>query len=593
MKGEYTLEIKGESLAVAEFESFNHGLNEHYDYKIRLQSSVILLLNTDAALKLNAETLQHGVITAYDSDGHVTLSSPWHAEAITKYFRCFVNKSIPELLKQLLPAWLIKFKCEKAHQKIPFAWQCEQTNYDFISGLLKKAGWLCVFTQEADYFSLLVCDDLQKLSKKDAVSLPFVNVAYAVEQASILSFKASYQVLPKRSSVITHDEQHQLHQVSSRSSSSIPGKGEQFIYFNAGTQKQAQEEARLNQLAIDSQRETYEMKTTLLGVSLGGKIKMSQHPEASYNQEYCIIGIKEYGRATGNTYWNQLTVVPATMDYRLAPTASLNNGLYAAVVTRYLPNLNRYEICFDRDENSATVQLPMASYAANETLHLPLSAGARVIVSCIQGCSDTPVMLGCLAAETVNQQQPELYSFITPQNMIWQMNDAKQSIQWEMPDKTQALTVSSVDGIQLNAHEGNFHSESARETSISAKEIKFESGEDCDFRIGQEIKMVAENIGIQSHDDCIQTAENYRLNVTENLTWRLNNRLICTANSMLINAETFQASFKRTTIATEQLALNSQQEILLQSGAASVRLSAEGIQINGSVIRLVTGSVVV
>jgi type VI secretion system secreted protein VgrG len=211
-------------------------------------------------------------------------------------------------------------------------------------------------------------------------------------------------------------------------SSKIPATGTDYVYGErTATLEEGEQLARRRQEMYDCQRETYDAETNCRGITAGTTFTVSGNPQDDYNGDYLVLSVSHKGdqsnafafdgghsqSATGKTYHNELTLIKKDTPYRpavdrkriplvlgtLTSKIETTGGDYA-----YLDDQGRYRLknLFDVDdtkegEASHPVRMMQPSAGANYGMHFPLHAGTEVLVACMNGDPDRPVILGSVA----------------------------------------------------------------------------------------------------------------------------------------------------------------------------------------------------
>jgi type VI secretion system secreted protein VgrG len=211
--------------------------------------------------------------------------------------------------------------------------------------------------------------------------------------------------------------------------SKIPAVGTDYVYGErAVTMEEGEQLARRRQEMYDCQRENYVAETNCRGMTAGTTFAVSGNPQDDYNGDYLVLSVLHQGdqsnafafggghtvAATGKTYHNEAILIKKETPYRppvdrkriplvlgtLTAKIETTGGDYA-----YLDDQGRYRLKNLFDVGDA--QEGAASHAgthdatlgrfANYGMHFPLHAGTEVIVACMNGDPDRPVILGSVA----------------------------------------------------------------------------------------------------------------------------------------------------------------------------------------------------
>jgi type VI secretion system VgrG family protein len=170
---------------------------------------------------------------------------------------------------------------------------------------------------------------------------------------------------------------------------------------------------RLAQIRAEQERvhrEVYVGKTSFRGVQPGSTFDLTRHPHDSCNQRYLVVTNDEH-MDDGHTYVNEFTAIPFSVTYRpeTLPWPRVDGILNAIVdgerraTATPVDDDGRYRVVLPLDETGTSggrasrwVRRAQPSAGAGYGQHFPLHIGTEVVVACVNGDPDRPVILGAV-----------------------------------------------------------------------------------------------------------------------------------------------------------------------------------------------------
>ena len=380
----------------------------------------------------------HGVVSEVTSIGKrvdgeevlLVLRSPLHPFKFNIQNRVFLNKDIPQLIEGILldsgfePSNFV-FKTKGTYPVREFTVQYEESDYDFITRFMAKYGLFYTFEQTNEQALLVIYDDIADVpTLKNGGELLYEPLSGSNRQTeSIFSFNRKVDLLTD--SVNLKDYNYRTPEAnisaSTQQSTNVGGAGNDYSYGeNYKTLDDGNELAQTRQISYDWQRETFVAESDCRGLVPGLKFTFYNHPNDELNGDYVIIGVEETGdqgaaqargdNVSGLTYYNKLLLIrggvpftPKSIDDKYV------HGVFTAVVETtggdyaYLDEQGRYRIRMPFDQSATSAGeashpvRQVQTYSGSEYgMHFPLHAGTEVVVTCVNGDVDRPILLGAL-----------------------------------------------------------------------------------------------------------------------------------------------------------------------------------------------------
>jgi type VI secretion system secreted protein VgrG len=437
--------VPDDTFMVTSFTGDKHGLNEDFHFELNLQADAELFPRTVVGYSATLEMrwgsqplYLHGIISHFERTGETTdamayqarLSSPLYPLKLNTNNRVFPAADITSLIDTVFTeagyeAEEYRIELTKTYPQREFVVQYSESDYDFLLRQLAHYGIFFFFDSDEQRSTLVFSDDSVNrplLPEIDELTFkPQTGTARTVE--TVYTLTAQAQLLP--GSVRITDYNYRTPDLTldvTASSSAENTWGEQAIYGDhILTTDEGQEMALIRQQALDVQRETYIAETDCRGIVPGYLLNISKHPSEELNGEYLVISVSHCADQSaalargddskGPTYSNRLHLIKAGTPYR-PPVPQLRQvlGLFTARVESsdteyaYLDEQGRYHIRVDFDRGEATkaqashpVRLMQPYGGSNFGMHFPLHGGTEVVLACVNGDLDRPVLMGALS----------------------------------------------------------------------------------------------------------------------------------------------------------------------------------------------------
>jgi len=463
-QGQLKLAIAGVNIKDVKFLNFNsesHALSQDYRFNFTIELKTVLdlsrVIGAAAYFQVsdNAGPVYiHGLITEVTYlgsrvDGEtyfISMNSMLYTLKNNLQNRVFLNKDIKQIVKEVLEYAHFnnaefEFKTQNEYPVREFTVQYNESDFDFIARLLAYEGIFYSFEQKDVGAKIVFYDDVS-----DVPAFELGELLYETETGTTRSLQTIY-TLNRQSQMLTDNVKFKdynyrtpeasLEAAASRSSV-VSGQGTDYRFAeNYKTLDDGDRIARLRQQALDWQREVYIAETDCRAVIPGQKFTLTNHPNATLNGDYYIVSIDHQGdqsgaqplsgtkgaHVDGMIYKNTLKLVKAGIPYRTElPPPRYQHGVFTAEVETtgsdyaYLDEQGRYRIRAPFDlsvmpegEASHAVRQVQTHSGMEYGMHFPLHAGTEVILTCVNGDLDRPVMLAAL-------HNPDLPNLVTSNN---------------------------------------------------------------------------------------------------------------------------------------------------------------------------------
>ncbi len=459
-QGQLKLAIAGvntDDVTFLNFNSESHSLSQDYRFNFTLELSTTLDLSKVIGAAAYFEVSDnagpvyiHGLVTEatylgsrVDGETYfISINSMLYPLKHNLQNKVFLNKDARQIVKDVLEAAQFnnaefEFKTQNDYPVREFTVQYDESDFDFIARILAYEGMFYTFEQKDDGAKLVIYDNIS-----DVPAFELGEIMYETQTGTSRSQQTIY-TLNRHSQMLTDNVKFKDYnyrtpeaslEAAATRSSSVSGQGTEYRYGeNYKTLDDGDRIARLRQQALDWQRETYIAETDCRALIPGQKFTMSNHPNASLNGDYYIVSIDHQGDQSGALphgslvdgmiYKSTLTLVKAGIPFRKDLIEHrYKHGVFTAKVETtggdyaYLDEQGRYRVRMPFDlsmmpegEASHTVRQAQAYSGMEYGMHFPLQAGTEVILTCVNGDLDRPVMLGAL-------HNPELPNLVTSSN---------------------------------------------------------------------------------------------------------------------------------------------------------------------------------
>jgi len=530
----------------------NEGISTSYRYTLSLAADGIVdkakILGQPATLSIDRDGEMrpiHGYVSEINHLGELVsdhaeeyqlvLSSPLAKLNLTRQSRVFLNLDLKGVIEQvLLTAGFtpdcFKIDLQTTYPVREYTAQYNETDFNFFSRLLEHAGAFYSFIQQDKQALLVIQDDSAQLPEMTGTAaldyVPTSDQMNGEETVHLLQRELRY--LPE--SVKRKDHNYRTPETTlisqASTTSKIPAKGTDYVYGERSvTLEEAEQLARRRQQMYDCQRDNYIAETNCRGLTAGTTFAVSNHPQDQNNGDYLVMSVSHKGdqsnafafgggqtqSATGKTYSNEAILIKKDTPYRppvdrsriplvlgtLSATIETTGGDYA-----YLDDQGRYRLknLFDTDDTKAgeashPVRMMQPSAGANYGMHFPLHAGTEVLVACMNGDPDRPVILGSVAnpsttspVTSANASHHTVRTFAGNELLMDDLADSEK-INLHTKDQKNILSLDA----NSDGHKLALRTEEGKAEFYAKKTMSFESGDTHTLITGNDQTITVEN----------------------------------------------------------------------------------------------------
>jgi type VI secretion system VgrG family protein len=306
--------------------------------------------------------------------------------------------------------------------------QYQESDFDFISRLAEEYGIFYFFEHHSGRDVVVFGDSRTAFAPADGnADLTYKRVSGLLAgEANIVSdFAYSADPLPYK--VVLRDYNYRLPHISLTAEAEIDPNGHGVVVEHGDHFRTPEEGATLARVRAEEIRahgQRYRGTSNCLWLSAGHQFTLSDHFRMSYNTRYLVIAITHSatravdgiadvtGGRLESSYTNAFEALPHMVEFRpkrLTPRPMMG-GLYNATIDAEgtgsraeIDDQGRYKIRqnFDlRDEADGKASMYVRKAepygGANEGMHFPLLKGTEVVVACVNGDPDRPIILGAV-----------------------------------------------------------------------------------------------------------------------------------------------------------------------------------------------------
>ncbi len=333
-------------------------------------------------------------------------------------YRAFQNKSATDMCKVLLEEYGVSDVDYSASAKGMFirsyCVQYGESAFDFITRLWAEEGIFYYFLHSPRGDTLVVHDDVSKLSTLTPSSVPFFpKKVSGVWGDSIQEFHLEQRVVSKKSTLADYDFTTPDTKLYPKTSGEGNG-GE--VYRYPGNFFKMKIGESLNQIQIEQlewNKKMFYGKSTVPAMMPGIRFTLKNHPREDANAEYVLYEVEHFldFRPNSNVvYSNRFSCFPVNVPYRpdLKPKPRIHSNQMGIVVGPsgeeiHTDEFGRIKVQFYWDQRGANddhsscwirvAQLWSGSQWGS--VFIP-RIGMEVIVSFFEGDPDRPVVVGCV-----------------------------------------------------------------------------------------------------------------------------------------------------------------------------------------------------
>ncbi|MFM2478729.1 type VI secretion system Vgr family protein [Celerinatantimonas sp. MCCC 1A17872] len=438
-----------------QFEIVLLSLKNDIDFDDILQNSAVFTIKRESG-----DLSYHGIINSIEQLQQVDTYYFYRVSLVPKLWRAtqtqhnqiFLDKSANEFISDdLKDAGLnqgvdFEFKLQKTYPTKEYICQYNESHFAFVSRWLEKNGMYYYFEQDEQNEKLIITDThIAHSPMTEGHDLTYsapTNLDYAQKDEMLNTFILSQKPLPKKVLLKDYNYQKPSLELKCEATVSSSGIGEVYIY---GEHFQTIDEG--NQLAevradeIRCRQKIFHAESSVPYIRPGYIFNLKGHYRSDFNQQYLTIEVTHEGNqesyltnglgislssdGKGLYYYNSFACIPSTTQYRAECKTekskffgSMNAKIDAAGSGKYaeLDDQGRYKVILPLDLSGrtggkATAWFRMAQPygGADHGMHFPLHKGTEVLLTCIDGDPDRPIIQAAVP-------NPEMPSQVTDAN---------------------------------------------------------------------------------------------------------------------------------------------------------------------------------
>ena len=624
----------------------NEGISSSYRYSLSLAAHSVVdeakILGKAAALSIDRDgemRVIHGYVSEISHYGtlvsdhaeeyQVVFESPLAKLNLTRQNRVFLNLDVKSVLEQVLlgagfAATSFRFDLKSSYPVREYIAQFNETDFNFFSRLLEHAGLFYNFVQEKEQALLIMQDDSARLPKMSGVgALAYLPATGQVEGAE------SVQILQKGQFYLTRNVKRKDYNYrtpettllnENAAASALPSIGTDYVYGeHAVTLEEGEQLARRREEAIGWQRAVYVAETNCRGVMAGATLSIDGHPQDDSNGDFLVVSALHQGdqsrtfafggsrteAATAKTYHNELILIKKDIPYRTPVDLARRPQVYGVLTAKiettggdyaYLDDQGRYRVksMFDIAESKAgeaslAVRMMQPSAGSNYGVHFPLHAGTEVLMACLNGDPDRPIILGSVAnpasqspVTSANSSQHIVRTCAGNELLMDDMADSEK-INLHTRDKKNILTLDANSDGNLVA----LRSEEGRAEFYAKKTMSFESGDSYTLLSGNDQTITVENrhsLQTKQKDIAFDAATDILLTAKQNIKFSAEDKDISLSAGQDLIIEAGKTMSVRVmdgdssmTVDQGQLSIEAAQDItILGQGGGPIQISQGG-----------------
>ena len=350
--------------------------------------------------------------------------------------------------------------------------QHEETNFSFISRLAEHWGLFYFFDASGGQDRVVFADDnvfAPPLPGSPALKWqPWITGQHVSVEDRIFMLGATYDPVPQK--VYLRDYNEQLPHVSLLVSQDVDAKGAgNWVEYGANYRTPAEGQMLANVRAQERlcRRVRFSGRSTAIQLSPGHMFTLSGHPYETWNQSYLVVSVTHRANAahpsisadaSSPAYVNEFTAIPLDVQYRperVTPRPRVDgvlNGRTETMTPLPFPQLDPngyYRVRLPVDMSDAPSGTASQWIRKSEPyggpangMHFPLPAGTDVVVACVNGDPDRPIIIGAAPSadnrSVVDSTNPRMNRIRTRSGVQLTMVDA--------PTRPGGMTAAALDG---------------------------------------------------------------------------------------------------------------------------------------------------
>lgn len=369
------------------------------------------------------------------------LAPPLHALSMGHHSRVFVEKSVPDILDEVLRENGItthEMRLGGKYDKRRHVCQYRETDLAFLHRWMEREGIYYWFSQGDDGAKLVICDDKDRHDDAEVASVRYFPAGEGdgLSGERFVSWSRAHAAVTAGVDLADYDHRKPAARIHGKKDGAALGF-ETLVRFEDNLFDQAESDrlagVRAEQLACA--QVLFRGRGRARGMHAGLRFALEQHPRDAWNQSYQIVRAVHRGSELADDpalrqrlglvdatdhYRLDVEVLPASVQYRperRTPWPEVH-GVESAVVdgpadSQYsqIDDEGRYKVRLKLDEAknpeggaSAWIRMAQPHGGSPEGHHFPLRKGTEVLLGFVHGDPDRPFLLG--AAPTRTTQSP-------------------------------------------------------------------------------------------------------------------------------------------------------------------------------------------
>jgi type VI secretion system VgrG family protein len=386
----------------------------------------------------------------------VLVPRAWQATLTSTSDVC-MDMSVPDILKKKLqegaaldPGKDLDLRLDQSYPAREFVVQYKETNFAFCCRLAEDLGIHFSFEQKDGKDVMVFADGNASLKPAEPAKAPF---APRGDRSDVYELESRRQLVSKSFVARDYNYRNPGMDVLGQAQTTVLGSGKVDEYGpHAKTPDEATFYARVRAEEASSQHLVFEGKSDLPGARAGSLLTVEGHPrgdlellvtEVTHELTQAVFGVPP---AKERPYRNEFRAILRDVPFRPARVTPkpVVHGVVTGIVESAaatdfgaIDDQGRYRVTFmydsvtGRGDGKASRPLRMAqpSASAGRGFHAPLKPGTEVIVTCVNGDPDRPIIAGAVP----NPQTPSPVSSANAEKSMWTTNKNSIAIDDDKP----------------------------------------------------------------------------------------------------------------------------------------------------------------
>jgi type VI secretion system VgrG family protein len=386
--------------------------------------------------------------------------------SLTKTTDIFMDMTIPEIVKKKLETGAgladadVEMRLKQTYPKREFVVQYKESDLAFISRLTEDLGIHFFFERKKDKDVLVFGDENAAFLPSTPEAAPFMKRG---EDVGVHRLESVRHRIPKVFKARDYNYRNPALDLVGEAQTKGMGSAGSVDEFgpHAKTSEEAVYYAQLRAEEAGARHRIYEGRSDLPGIRAGSLLKVEGHPGGEL--ALVVVEVRHEGRqAAFNAtvddagYHNTFKAIAESVTFRPArvtPKPVVHGVVTGIVQTEAATNFGaidaegRYRVSFmydtvtGRGDGKASRPLRMAqpSAGAERGFHQPLKVGTEVIITCLNGDPDRPIISGAVP----NPQTPSPVTSANAEKSMWKTNVSQMAFDDDKP--RMKMTVSGED----------------------------------------------------------------------------------------------------------------------------------------------------